>query len=275
MPELPEVETLRRTLARSIIGETVAIVTLSIPKMLKEPRQDVDRFKAALIGTSVKDIQRRGKHLIFELSSGYYLLFHLKMRGQMIVVPTLEPIAKYHALSLSMASGKDLRFHDIWTWGEFRLLDADELEKHAPLVKMGVEPLSEDFTIESLQSGFKRRSKSAIKAVLLDQSIVAGIGNIYADESLFRARIKPTRLAGNLTAEETLGLRDRIRDVLESATGGGGTVSDNYVDADGNAGNYHPQVYDKAGEPCPDCGAPLTKIRVAGRGTVYCTECQV
>lgn len=233
-----------------------------------------DAFREILVGSSLNGIDRRGKYLIFHLDSGYHLLLHLKMRGRLVVFPRETPDEKYLALGINFEGGLELRFYDIWTWGEFRLLDSQGLKEHAGLSAMGVEPLSDDFTCAVLAAALSRRPRTTIKAALLDQSLLAGVGNIYADESLFRSGIRPNRLAGSLQENELERLHSEIRSVLTDAVGDGGTVSDNYFDADNRPGRYVPQVYDRGGQPCVRCGSALERTRITGRGTVYCAACQ-
>ena len=274
MPELPEVETLRRGLETHLKGRTFGEVRVSVPKMLKGTVCDPDVFSESLRNRRAESVGRRGKHLIITLDSGYYLLFHMNMRGQLRIVEAEAPVEKYLAAAFPLDNNRELRFHDIWRWGEMRLVTADELAAHPSLIGMGPEPLSGEWMPEHLSSGLMKRPKTAIKAVLLDQAIIAGVGNIYADESLFRAGIHPLRLAGSVTAEEAVRLNAEIIAVLTEAVQDGGTISDNYVDTEGQIGLYVPRVYDRGGKPCVSCGTVLTKIRVTSRGTVYCTSCQ-
>ena len=274
MPELPEVETLRRGLETHLVGRTITETRVRVAKMVKGTITDPDVFRENLHGVKFLSVDRRGKHLINALDCGYYLLFHLNMRGQLLVTSPDTPEAKYLAAAFALSDGKELRFHDMWTWGEMRLVTPSELAAHPALRGMGPEPLSGNWTAEDLLTGLAKRPKSAVKAVLLDQAIVAGIGNIYADESLHRAAIQPLRPAGSLSADETEALHREIRCVLTEAVEGGGTTSDNYVDAEGRIGRFEPRVYDRDGKPCVSCGKALTGIRVTGRGTVYCASCQ-
>ena len=274
MPELPEVETLRRGLERHLAGRTLGLPRVRVAKMLKGTLCDPKQFNERLQGANVKTIGRRGKHLIIALDSGYYLLFHLNMRGQLLLTPRETPEAKYLAAAFPLDDGNELRFHDMWTWGEMRLVSGGELTVHPALSSMGPEPFSEAWTPQHLLSGLVRRPKTTIKSILLDQGLVAGLGNIYADESLYRAGVHPLRPAASLTEAETVSLHREIRAVLCEATDGGGTTSDNYVDTDGQVGRYTPRVYERGGQPCLSCGSLLTKIRVTGRGTVYCAFCQ-
>ncbi len=274
MPELPEVETLRRGLERHLVGRTLGESRVQVAKMVKGTLSDPALFTQGLRGARILSVNRRGKHLILALDSGYYLLFHLNMRGQLLVTPAEAPEQKYLAAAFPLDGGLELRFHDMWTWGEMRLVTETELAAHPSLREMGMEPFSEEWTPERLSAGLAKRPKTAIKAALLDQSVVAGLGNIYADESLYRAGIQPLRPAGSLNSAETACLHRAIRSVLTEATEGGGTTSDNYVDAEGRVGRYVPRVYDRGGQPCVICESPLTRIRVIGRGTVYCASCQ-
>lgn len=273
MPELPEVETVRRGLERHLVGRRVVGARVPVPKMLRGTICDPAAFEECVCGRRVESVARRGKHLILSLGSGYYLLLHLNMRGQILIVWRGSDDAKYLAAGLTFDDGREMRFHDMWTWGELRLATQDELDAHPPLTQMGAEPLSEAWTPQVLTASLVRRAKTSVKAALLDQTVVAGIGNIYADESLFRSGIRPLRSAGSLTKKETFRLHRAIIAVLTEAMGGG-TTSDNYADADGEIGCYRPQVYDRGGQPCILCGTTLTRIKITGRGTVYCPGCQ-
>jgi formamidopyrimidine-DNA glycosylase len=275
MPELPEVETLRRGLEPRLVGHRIVGTRVLVPKMLKGTITDPGVLARKLQDSQIESVGRRGKYLIFTLDCGYYLLLHLKMRGQLLVVPAETPDGKYLATAFQIENGQELRFHDMWTWGELRLLTPDELVGHAGLSAMGPEPFSEGWTPAVLRAALQKRSRAAIKAALLDQTLVAGVGNIYADESLFRSGIHSLRPAGSLSETEVTALHREIRAVLREATEGGGTTSDNYVDAEGSVGRYTPLVYDRAGKPCPSCGAILERIKVSGRGTVYCPSCQI
>jgi formamidopyrimidine-DNA glycosylase len=273
------VETVRRGLEPYLVGATIGDIRVLVPKMVKGRVADPSDFARSVKGQTINRINRRGKYLIFDLDTGYHLLFHLKMRGHMRVVPRSLPDGKYLALGMMIDVARaddplEMRFYDIWTWGEVRFLDTGELVSYPSLVAMGLEPLSDAFTGETLRQSLSRRPKTTVKAALLDQVVVAGVGNIYADESLFRSGIRPQRPAGSLTDDETQRLRDQIRAVLDDAINGGGTVSDNFLDAEGVPGRYRPQVYDRGGQPCLRCGTTLERTRIGGRGTVYCPACQ-
>lgn len=274
MPELPEVETLRRGLERLLVGSTITDARIHVPKMVKGTISDPAEFTRLLRGLKIESVSRRGKHLIFALDSGYYLMFHLNMRGQLHVLPRSAPDDKYFAVGIQFDNGRELRFHDIWTWGEVRLASATELAAQANLANMGPEPLSDEWTPQDFRAALLRRPRAAIKALLLEQAVVAGIGNIYADEALFRSGIRSLRPAGSLSEEEVARLHCEIRAVLAEATSNGGTESEDYFDAEGRAGRYIPQVYGRGGKPCVRCGTTLERIKITGRGTVYCPSCQ-
>jgi formamidopyrimidine-DNA glycosylase len=245
---------------------------------LKDPITDVGQFNDRLIGSTFVNARRRGKHLIFGLDTGYALYAHLNMRGQILVAQNIDlPNGKYLCLAIRFMNGFELRYHDMWRWGEIRLIldSQEEISKSVPaLTTMGDEPLSQSFNGAALHARAHLRPSSPIKAVLLDQAVVAGVGNIYADESLYRAGIAPLRKTKTLTENEWQKLATEIKGVLCEAVYGGGTESDNYVDVDGNVGHYQPQVYGRAQECCKNCETPLMKIKIGGRSAVYCPQCQ-
>ena len=176
LPELPEVETLRRGMERHLTGRTITQVRVPVPKMLKARVADPDAFAAALKNRRVDFVGRRGKHLIFRLDSGYYLLLHLKMRGQLLVVPKDLEEGKYLAAALTLDDGSELRFHDMWTWGELRLMTEAELASHPSLTAMGRQPFSDEWTPQALQQSLSRRARTSVKAALLDRRLWRGWG---------------------------------------------------------------------------------------------------
>ena len=285
MPELPEVETVRRGLSRAIEGATIVGARVIVRKMVKGGSVSVDPLAQTLQGLKITGVERRGKYLILRLDNGYYVLLHLKMRGQIVLVPANRPDAKYLAVALLLDGVRpvtecpahvlyELRFHDVWTWGELRVASALEFSSLESLKEMGAEPLSEAWTSESFRLALARRGRSPVKAVLLNQKVLAGVGNIYADESLFRSGIRPNRPAASLTESETDRLWREIRRVLSEATDLGGTRSLIYADVEGRPGRYEPRVYDRGGKPCVTCGTLLDRTRIAGRGSVFCSSCQ-
>jgi len=283
VPELPEVETLRRGLEQAAVpGRRITRIVIVNPKVLKG--QSETRFHERAQGATIGAVNRRGKYLLlplwqvptpFQPSSGMSLCLcvHLKMRGQLLLEDTRTVPGKYHCVTLGLEDGRDLRFYDMWTWGEMRALTGDELACRPNLAGMGREPLEAEWGAGDLERALTGR-KTAIKSTLLNQRVLAGVGNIYADESLFRAGVHPERAAKSLTVLELERLAGALRAVLSEAIHGGGTTSDNYVDVRGVAGRYTPRVYDRGGQPCPNCGTALSRIRLGGRGTVFCGRCQ-
>lgn len=283
MPELPEVETVRRGLARAVTGWHITDVFVANAKVLRGQSPEALRDRA--MGCRIDRVDRRGKYLFVRLSpqsdtlEPLSLCVHLKMRGQMAVEPAGAEAGKYHCVTLDVEdrdsrSTACVRFYDAWTWGELRALYESELEAAVPaLAKMGPEPLADDWDGTVLGRALAKR-RTAIKSTLLDQTVVAGVGNIYADEALYRSRIHPERAAGSLTDGEVNRLAESIKAILGEAVNGGGTTSDNFFDVAGDAGRYVPQVYERGGLPCHRCAGPLTRIRLAGRSAVFCESCQ-
>lgn len=287
MPELPEVETIRRGLELGLVGQTVLDVEVLWDKS----------FPSELIGDhvidqTVKHVDRRAKVLLIHLENGWSLLVHLKMTGQMVLVksdgerfagghptPSMEHELPDRSTRVvfSFKSGDQLFFNDQRKFGWIKLTPTDKVAEDPLVSRLGPEPLSQDFTVQGLAAVIKRHAKAPIKAVILDQSTVSGVGNIYADESLHLAKIHPARLAGSLTAAEIKRLHAAIRDIITLGIEHGGTSFTHYVNALGQKGDYleHARVFRKNdGGKCPVCGTPIEKLRVAGRGTHICPKCQ-
>jgi formamidopyrimidine-DNA glycosylase len=289
MPEGPEVETIRRGLELGIVGQKLSDVEVLWDKSFPVSN---DLRQQRLIGSSIKHLARRAKVLIIELDNGYSLLFHLKMTGQLVLVRVDgERFAGGHP-SQSMAdklpdkttrvvfefiSGDKLFFNDMRKFGWIRLVPTHEVGQDVLIARLGPEVLSSEFTLSYLRTILARRPRTVIKALILDQSTVSGIGNIYADECLHLAKIHPARLSGALLAAETKRLYLAMRDIIASGIEHGGTSFSNYVNALGGKGDYleHARVFRRDGQPCPECGAIIEKIRVAGRGTHICLKCQI
>jgi len=287
MPELPEVETIRAGLAKLLPAKQVKDVWYDWDKSFPNAPSDVARF---LVGARVEKVRRRAKVLIIELSSGWALIIHLKMTGQLVFVgknqrfgaghPNKDMVAdlpvKATRVVLDFTDGTKLYFNDQRKFGWMRLLPAIEIPEIDFFKKVGPEPLDDDFTVSVFIERLERRKNSPIKAVLLDQSVVAGIGNIYADESLWSAKIHPATLTGKVPKPKLVLLHNAIRQVLALSIAKGGSTDKNYVDAEGKKGSYlaFANVFRKEGQPCPRCGTPIEKIRVAGRGTHICPHCQ-
>ncbi|WP_409302112.1 DNA-formamidopyrimidine glycosylase [Peribacillus sp. SCS-155] len=273
MPELPEVETVRRTLEQLVVGKTIDHVSVFWPKIIKAPL-DVEQFRDALKGQTIHSIGRRGKFLIFQLDD-YAMVSHLRMEGKYGLYPEEEPYDKHTHVIFNFTDGSQLRYRDVRKFGTMHLFAKGRELNELPLLHLGPEPLSEGFTIEYLAERLARTNRK-IKPVLLDQTIVVGIGNIYVDESLFRSGIHPERIASTLTDEEIERLHNEIVQTLSEAVEKGGSTIRSYVNSQGQIGMFQLElfVYGRKGEECKRCGKPLEKLTVGGRGTHICPSCQ-
>lgn len=273
MPELPEVETVRRSLLDKIVGRRIHALRLTdFPGVLGADR--AEHVQARVEGRQVARIRRRAKYLLIDLDDDTTIVIHLRMTGKLSVVPHDEPPLRFERLAIELDDGFDLRFSDQRKFGRVLHSQDDELARLEQ--RLGREPLEPEFSAAWLQERLLRRP-GKIKAVLLDQGLIGGLGNIYVDESLFRAGIHPQRRANTLTADEVQRVHRAIRDVLRAAVAGQGTTFSSFADAEGNPGRYggRLRVYGRGGKgPCPVCGAPLERIIVGGRGTSYCPRCQ-
>lgn len=275
MPELPEVETTRRALRPSLVGRRVVEVRGLDYGPLVAPLGPA-AFRAALTGRRIAEVGRRGKHLLLELEGREVLTIHLRMSGRLGLRPAQEPIGRHTHAVLDLDNGISLHFHDPRKFGRMRLLSPQE---YAALDRrLGPEPLQPEWDALALARQLQRRPRARLKALLLDQRFLAGLGNIYADEALFRAGLRPTRPAGSLSPEEAARLHRAILAVLEDAIAAQGTTL-----ADGafrfgrdEAGTFADrlQVYGRTGQPCPRCGHPIARQTVAGRSSHYCPICQ-
>ncbi|MBS8265175.1 DNA-formamidopyrimidine glycosylase [Mesobacillus boroniphilus] len=273
MPELPEVETVRRTLEVLTIGKEIKEVSVFWPKMIKRPNE-VEQFNDALKGQTIKEIGRRGKFLIF-YTEFFALVSHLRMEGKYGVFNTEDPVDKHTHVIFHFNDGSELRYKDVRKFGTMHLYEKGKEFETQPLADLGPEPFSEDFSVEWLSEKLKKTNRK-IKPALLDQKILVGLGNIYVDEALFRAKIHPERIANSLTAEEESVLYREIVSTLSEAVEKGGSTIRSYVNSQGQIGMFQLQlfVYGRKNEPCKVCGAPLEKTVVGGRGTHYCPSCQ-
>lgn len=265
MPELPEVETIRRDLEKVIVGKKITDVCVHNPRVIREPSEE--KFKKGLAGAAVKGVLRKAKVLILELSSGKFLVIHLKMTGQLVYPGSADK----SRVSFCLSDGKILDFNDQRLFAELRLLDDWRNLKF--IQGLGPEP----FEISAGQ--FKQMlssKKTKIKPLLMDQAFISGIGNLYAAESLFRAKILPERPAQSLSDKEKELLFREIKAVLKEAIHYGGSSVDNYVRLSGERGNYARQhkVYGREGKPCLLCKSPIKRISLGGRGTYFCPQCQ-
>jgi formamidopyrimidine-DNA glycosylase len=288
MPELPEVETIRLGLGRLLPGRRVRAVEFNWPKSFPNAGADVQQF---LEGAEVTAVKRRAKVLLIELSSNYSLVVHLKMTGQLVFQQSGERFGAGHPSAslkgelpdrstrviIDFEDGAKLFFNDQRKFGWMRLMPTPEVMNLDFFRKVGPEPLSADFTWRHLRQRLARRPNTSIKAALLDQTVIAGVGNIYADESLWGARIHPASVVKNLSAVQIHKLYDELVYVLRLSIEKGGSTDKNYVDAEGKRGSYlsFARVFRREGKECPRCGHIIEKTRVAGRGTHFCPVCQV
>jgi len=278
MPELPEVETIRRVLAEKISGHRIVSVTVNHPKPLGT--QTASELKSRLLGQKISNVERRAKFLLIRLEQGA-LLVHLGMTGQMFAVPRGQKAApglpalpdKHTHLILELSRGLFLYFRDIRRFGRFRWLGA--AQEQAYLAYLGPEPLLPKFTVTGFHQALAKRTAS-IKALLLNQKVVAGLGNIYVDEALFRAGVAPQTLGGRLTLPQAARLHAAIQAVLKEAIQYRGTTLSDYFDPESRRGGFQDRlkVYGREGEPCVTCGTPITKGVLAQRGTHWCRKCQ-
>jgi len=272
VPELPEVETVRRTLLGPLLGRLITRIELPTPRQIWYP--DPETFRAELEGARFTQIDRRGKYLLFRLGPAT-LVGHLRMSGRLYVCDPSRQRDKHTHVIFHLDDGLELRYEDQRKFGGFHLLGPAGEGTPAGLLSMGPEPLSEDFTPSVLNQKLSGK-KSLIKAVLLDQTVVAGLGNIYVDEALFKAGIHPERQALTLNQAEIGRLYQSIRRVLEVAVSKRGTTFSLYFAGDAAPGDMYDEldVFDRTGKPCLHCGTMIVKLRVAGRGTHVCPTCQ-
>ena len=285
MPELPEVETIRRELPRRIIGGVISVVEVRIPKMVN---LSVSAFSRQLRNKKILAVGRRAKMLVLSLSSNRFLVFHLKMTGQLVFVPHQgktvsggHPIPnigvlpnKFSHVIFHFRNGGTLYFNDQRKFGWVKLLDADGLQKL--FFPLGIEPLSKDFTWQKFYMLVRRYPNRMIKQIITDGELMVGVGNIYADESCFCAGIRPMRRGKNISLPALKKLYRCIPSVLKFAISKKGTTSDAYRRPDGRDGNMlaYLKVYGRKGKPCRRCKPPIAKTVVGNRGTHYCPQCQ-
>ena len=287
MPELPEVETVRIGLQRLVVGKNIVSISHDTAKSFPNAESDVRAF---IPGAAITSVERRAKVLLIRLDTNYTLVTHLKMTGQLVYVDTSERFGAGHPnhslvgqlpdkstrVTIEFTDGSRLYFNDQRKFGWMRLVPTPEVENIDFFKKVGPEPLSDDFTTEQFIGRLQRRKKSSIKAVLLDQTVIAGIGNIYADESLWGARIHPSTRVETLSITKLTRLFHELQYVLRLSIEKGGSTNRNYVDAEGKRGSYmsFARLFRREGQACPRCGTTIEKLRVAGRGTHICPRCQ-
>jgi formamidopyrimidine-DNA glycosylase len=272
MPELPEVEQVRRSLEPYLVEKTIEGVEIFLPKMVQYP--SVETFAGLLTGQVVSSVERRGKYLRINLASGDFLLVHLRMTGAFLARKKSDAKPPYTRWGLHLSGEYNLWMTDIRTFGTVSLYHPDEPVNNG-YAQLGPEPLDAALTGGYLREK-ARGKKSHIKSFILDQSVVAGLGNIYADETLFEAGLRPTKRVDRLTRKEWDTLAAAMRKIIRSALRHHGTTFRNYQDANGQMGDNFRflNVYHRKGEPCKRCGTLLKQIKVGGRGSVYCPHCQ-
>ncbi len=287
MPELPEVETIKTGLSKLLPGLKITKVDFDWPKSFPNANSDIEEF---LIGAKIGKVNRRAKVLLIELDSKYSLIIHLKMTGQLIYRSRNESFGAGHPtdsligelpdrstrVTFELDNGAKLFFNDQRKFGWIRLIPTVEVPSIDFFKKVGPEPLEVNFTAKDLFERLQRRKNTSIKAALLDQSVVAGIGNIYADESLWGAKIHPATLVKNVSRQKVNKLLYELKYVLNLSIQRGGSTDKNYVNHEGKKGSYlsFARVFRREGQPCPRCGTTIIKTRVAGRGTHLCPKCQ-
>ena len=270
MPELPEVETIRRQLAPAIEGRRLERIRVLDPRWC-EPAPP-EALEDAVRGRTIERLWRRGKYMVVSLEDDVHLVMHLRMTGNFLLADE-EP--KHTRVRMDLDDGQTLLFVDVRRFGTGDvLLGSDALAEYFSS-RLGVEPLSPDFTAEALREQTRGR-KQPVKAFLLNQERVAGVGNIYADEALWRARIHPLRPVGTLRRPQILALRDAVVETLNAGIDAKGASIDDFRHVDGARGSFQDRflVHDREGEPCVRCGTPIRKLRAAGRGTYVCEHCQ-
>lgn len=273
MPELPEVETIRQDMIKKVKGKKIAKVEIRNGKNIKiiSPQE----FERRLEGKIIKDIKRRGKYLILPLDPPDFLIFHLKLTGRLLFSPAGAKEPDYVRIVFTFTDNTRLFFADIRGFADIYLLTQNEMET-VPIIKnLGPEPLSPEFTLDKFKQRLKDK-KGKIKPLLMNQNVIAGIGNIYSQESLHRAGVHPERNVSKLTDREIEAIYRSLLEVLQEAIKYRGSSVDAYLDLDGKEGKYvpHLRVYGREGKSCLRCGSPIKKKKIAGRGTYFCSKCQ-
>ncbi len=273
MPELPEVETVRRSLLELVPHKKIEAVEIFKPSILE---LGDERAFAGLAGREFADIGRRGKYLIFSVDDGQRMVAHLRMTGKLLYHADEQPRQKHDHARFAFADGSELIFNDTRAFGRLWLTDEPGLADVSGLNSLGLEPIEDGFSAAYWQEKIRRRPKAMVKAVLLDQHVVAGLGNIYADEVLFRAGVHPERQIQSLTPEENERLAAAMRDILLDAISKRGTTFRDYVDANNERGGFQDslRVFQRKDAPCVNCGTAIQRTKVAGRTSYYCPNCQ-
>lgn len=272
MPELPEVETVRRGLTALVVDKKINKIDIYYPKMVLPNEKE---FVKALTGKTIVELQRRGKYLIFHFDQGISMVSHLRMEGKYSVQAHEMPLNKHDHVVFEFTDGTELRYNDTRKFGRMVVVPTGEEYSVAGLKTIGPEPTPETLSIDYLTTTMRKHHK-AIKAFLLDQNMIAGLGNIYCDEVLWLAKIHPLQPTNTVPVGKIVTLRQKIFDELDLAIKAKGTTVFSYLDASGHAGSFQNQlhVYQRTGEPCERCGTLIERIKVSQRGTHFCPFCQ-
>jgi len=273
MPELPEVETIRRGLYKNAIGLKITGVTVLLPKIINTTPE---RFRNAVIGKTITDVKRRAKVIIIELSDGYSLVIHLKISGQLLYLSETVPIKKHTHIIFDFNNKYQLRFWDLRRFGYVKLLKGTEQVKLIQDMKFGPEPLDGSFTLNCFRGLLKNRQKASIKPLLMDQTFISGIGNLYADEILFYSKVHPLQKPVSLTGAQINKTYQGIKRILKLAIKKRGSSVELYVDVEGRRGGYVPYIkaYGREGEPCLRCRTLIKRIKIGSRSAYFCPNCQ-
>lgn len=272
MPELPEVETIKETLKSKLINHTIKGIKILYPNIIEYP--NVEQLKQEITGETIHNLIRRGKWLLFELDH-YYLLSHLRMEGRYLFRTSNDPIEKHEHIIFQLENDMELRYKDTRKFGRMHFITKENLYKQKPLLNLGLEPWDEKLNIQYLKEKLKQKT-IPIKTSLLDQSIIAGIGNIYANEILFLSTINPLKKSNHLNDKELNKIIQNTKTVLEKAIQEGGTTIRSYESSEGVHGKFQQNLYvhGKEDQPCPNCKHTIVKMMLGGRGTYYCPKCQ-
>ena len=271
MPEIAEVETVRNTLKSMILNKKIVDVNIIYPKIIES---DINDFKDILIGRKFIDIDRIGKWLMFDLND-YYLLSHLRMEGKYFVKKSTDDIVKHEHIIISFEDGTDLRYHDTRKFGRMNLVKKSDIDKVEAIKKQGIEANSNKLTKEYLYDKIHKKN-IPIKSLLLDQTIISGLGNIYANEVMFDARINPSRLGKDISLNECDLIVKASKKIIDAAIKDGGTTIKSYTSSLGVTGRFqqHLMVHKREGEECKVCGTIIENIKIGGRSTYFCPKCQ-
>ena len=271
MPEIAEVETVRNTLKRMVLNKKIKAVNIIYPKMIES---NIEEFSKILIDKEFTDIKRIGKWLIFDLND-YYLLSHLRMEGKFFIKDSNEEIVKHEHIIFSFVDGSDLRYHDVRKFGKMNLIKKENLSEVEALKKQGIEPLDNKLNKEYLYNKLSKKN-IPMKTLLLDQTIISGLGNIYADEVLFAAKINPLKKGNEITMNECVEICSSCKDIISKAIENGGTTIKSYTSSLGVTGRFQQylQVHKRENQACFKCHNLIKRIKVGGRSTYYCENCQ-